>query len=718
MPKDARASYGASRACDACHRMKIRCVDRANPPCRRCKTMDLECTFTLEATTSSYRIKSNQDRVAHLEHQMDQVQTSMRNMEDMIRVLVDSSAKVSTAASSVASLTNTTLPTTLDEWVSSTSNAVVPVPDAAAPPPRADSSEEDDDYLVDAANGASMKQIIYHDEEERLRRQESLSSPGTGTGPSPNERRESDTMRAMRLARREKNNPIPTQRGDLLQDFADPVLLGYLTEQEGRHLFDLYFQGAHAFLPVFDAEKDTWDSLRARSSFCLTAILLAGLIASAGDNGISESGSALREKLLAHAEKIALATVFSPVASIEAIQAMAVILTNWGDTSWRPGNHLLSLALDMDLHMCLPHLAKNGMGRSKTGQELERERALVAGTRIWLATSKTHTEMCFNYGRPVLCPADQLAKHGRAFLEHPLSTREDSRNVVICEAHAMREPVHAAQWQGVHGEPLNLLIDAAMVKLALWEQYWFDYYARQGFSDDNFFVTELITVKHYTILQLNVALLQGIKTQRDVRDMPAERRHGLAEAVRAAAALVARAVRGPERAKLRHGNRNSRLGLAHAARSLIRMASLLPEAINLREAAKDVELLADQLARFPDFHFAQFLHHVVVEARRKKQLPPGSVATSPRAGAPALPDATFDFTVADDMFASEDWMTILAGGVTVDQLQPVEAVPAFQFFALEQPRFGQVSGPSPTSEDYDGGLFGLGSGRTAWLPSQ
>lgn len=191
-------------------------------------------------------------------------------MEDMIRVLVDSSTKVSTT-SSIASLT--TLPTTLDEWVTSTSNAIgVPVPDVPdVPPPRADSSEEDDDYLVDAANGASMKQIIYHDEEERLRRQESLSSPGgTGTGPSPNERRESDTHMRARLARREKNNPIPTQRGDLLQEFGDPVLLGYLTEQEGRHLFDLcvaapakadkrYFQGAHAFLPVFDKEKDTWD---------------------------------------------------------------------------------------------------------------------------------------------------------------------------------------------------------------------------------------------------------------------------------------------------------------------------------------------------------------------------------------------------------------------------------------------------------------------------
>jgi hypothetical protein len=41
----------------------------------------------------------------------------------------------------------------------------------------------------------------------------------------------------------------------------------------------------------------------------------------------------------------------------------------------------------MDLHLCMPYLANTGMGRNKTPEELERERPLVAGARIWLAVS-------------------------------------------------------------------------------------------------------------------------------------------------------------------------------------------------------------------------------------------------------------------------------------------------------------------------------------------
>lgn len=41
----------------------------------------------------------------------------------------------------------------------------------------------------------------------------------------------------------------------------------------------------------------------------------------------------------------------------------------------------------MDLHLCLPYLAKTGMGRDRTPEELERERPLVAGARVWLAVS-------------------------------------------------------------------------------------------------------------------------------------------------------------------------------------------------------------------------------------------------------------------------------------------------------------------------------------------
>lgn len=131
------------------------------------------------------------------------------------------------------------------------------------------------------------------------------------------------------------------------------------------------------------------------------------------------------------------------------------------------------------------------------------------------------------------------------------------------------------------------------------------------------------------------------------------------------------------------------------------MASLLPEAIDLYQAAKDVELLAEELSRckamlstnltpVPDFYFSQFLHHVVVEARRKRDLPPATAHTSPRMGGEPLnrmPDALantileFDFSIADDIFASEDWMSILGGAGSMDQ-QPVTASSVFPFFPL------------------------------------
>jgi hypothetical protein len=30
---------------NACRKMKIRCIDKEDPPCRRCRNMGLECAF-------------------------------------------------------------------------------------------------------------------------------------------------------------------------------------------------------------------------------------------------------------------------------------------------------------------------------------------------------------------------------------------------------------------------------------------------------------------------------------------------------------------------------------------------------------------------------------------------------------------------------------------------------------------------------------------------
>ncbi|KAL7423283.1 hypothetical protein Q5752_002583 [Cryptotrichosporon argae] len=199
---------------------------------------------------------------------------------------------------------------------------------------------------------------------------------------------------------------------------------------------------------------------------------------------------------------------------------------------------------------------------------------------------------------------------------------------------------------------------------------------RAGFAPDDLLVTELLTIKYYTV-------------KRNVFKLAPERRRCLSPAVQAASMLVARAARGAENAKLRYGNRNVRPGLALAARYLIRIATLLLDAIDLRQAARDVELLADRLARFPDFHFSQFLRHVVIEARRRRELPPASMRPSPRlaaalAAASAVahdpPSFDLDFAVADDIFAAEDWMNMV--GETWARDQPVDQNTSLSFLLL------------------------------------
>jgi hypothetical protein len=97
----------------------------------------------------------------------------------------------------------------------------------------------------------------------------------------------------------------------------------------------------------------------------------------------------------------------------------------------------------------------------------------------------------------------------------------------------------------------------------------------------------------------------------------------------------------------------------------------------------------------PDFYFSQFLHHVVNEARRNRELPPLSRLPSPRIG-PTMNDpgqdhpghgavgddsdlgvTDFDFSVAEDIFASEDWMSLL-GGTSMDTA-PKESNGTFPF---------------------------------------
>lgn len=41
----------------------------------------------------------------------------------------------------------------------------------------------------------------------------------------------------------------------------------------------------------------------------------------------------------------------------------------------------------MGLYRCLPYLAETGMGAGKTPVQLEEERSMVVGARVWIAVS-------------------------------------------------------------------------------------------------------------------------------------------------------------------------------------------------------------------------------------------------------------------------------------------------------------------------------------------
>jgi hypothetical protein len=143
-----------------------------------------------------------------------------------------------------------------------------------------------------------------------------------------------------------------------------------------------FMDGCLIYMPCFDPDVDTFESLRARSPFLITTLVMVGAKVTDAAGPVSDLQRHCRE----HAEAIGQTTLFSPIARIEVVQAM-IVLASWGDTSWRPGGHALRMAMDMGLYRCLPLLVQGGMGKGKTKEGLRQEWGLVVGTRVWLTVS-------------------------------------------------------------------------------------------------------------------------------------------------------------------------------------------------------------------------------------------------------------------------------------------------------------------------------------------
>lgn len=126
----------------------------------------------------------------------------------------------------------------------------------------------------------------------------------------------------------------------------------------------------------------------------------------------------------------------------------------------------------------------------------------------------------------------------------------------------------------------------------------------------------------------------------------------LLQALRSAQTLVTMALRGEAYAmNFAKANYYTHVGVAFAARMVIRLTSLMPDAVDLRQTGRDLEAVTKILAQgaspvsyfdalelmtVPGFQFAQQIRDILRRARRKHVLPPPSRA-SPTSGSVPLP---------------------------------------------------------------------------------
>ncbi|OCF71780.1 hypothetical protein I204_07843 [Kwoniella mangroviensis CBS 8886] len=420
--------------------------------------------------------------------------------------------------------------------------------------------------------------------------------------------------------------------------FPDAVTEGLVSEEEGREMLKIYYMGSSNFIPCFDPRYDTWDSLRTRSPFALTTIIFVGARVRDGGGPHSATQTLCR----AHAEKIAVNTLFHSVQRIEAVQSM-ILLAAYRDSGWLPGGHAVRMAVDMGINRSFLHLLRTGMGKGKSEAELEQERSLVVQSRIWLCLYLMEHQMAYGTGRPAIIREDETIHQCRRLLEHPLSIPSDARLVSTVEMTALRSPLHIE----LTSTPDLPITEGTLKRLKqanndfdAWERYWDRVLSdRFGKGKGDFFRESLIIQRQYAELFVNSQLLRGIREPADVAKMPDEKRVLAIRAMRNAQRCLEICLRGDNyRNGLKYAVHYTHVCAAFAASFLIRIARLFPNELNLKKTAKDVEELAMVLSQIPAGRYARSLRLILRKARRQKVIPAPSAMPSPNRIASALPN--------------------------------------------------------------------------------
>ncbi|KAG6336629.1 hypothetical protein ID866_2468 [Astraeus odoratus] len=401
---------------------------------------------------------------------------------------------------------------------------------------------------------------------------------------------------------KKRSRPEPTPHNA----FPHVIEKGLVPEDEARQLFSIFFTGCHLFIPLFDPNYDTFESLMERSPWTFDSILAISSKIKSGNGPLTPTFY----KCLEEAQGIARSSLFGPVVRKEAVMGM-LLLSAWSTNGWLPSGHAMRMALDLGLHRALDKLADEN-GKKRLDEE---ERDLVVSARIWLCLYWFDHQMSLGTGRPILLRDETSVKCCRALLTHRMTSPTDVRLISQVELIGQKTQIYEtlATVNGQINHNTLAFIRRANASLDTWFADC-DELHRELMDGESLLRKILLSELHYTKLWLVCVALRGVSWDK----MPFEQRELAFQAKDAAFNCLSVFLDSTEyRAALRYAVHDILVMLAFSGLFLLKVASLFHSEVDLTAIMEQVEQLAELLSGVAAERYALTLRLMLTNLHRK-----------------------------------------------------------------------------------------------------
>ncbi|KAJ5911406.1 transcriptional regulator family: Fungal Specific TF [Penicillium subrubescens] len=393
------------KACSACRQSKVRCD--GDRPCGRCQKLEKQCVFfEIPKDPVSERLESVESEMLYLRRQLD----------DMRELLQRACAS----------------PTMNSQHMSPRQTREQPKQgrgDSACPSSCSQPSHCPDNSGALIPNNTGYANGASHTTYPRS--VPDLSPTSVSVHPlygSP---------QAERRGHKRKRSCFEI-RDEAVADFIDK---GLITLDCAISCFNTFFEGCDRYIPIFDPEHDTFDSVRGRSSILLNAICTIGCMVE------TKSGGPMSDILHAELKKwINVIIQNKGLNSLESVQAMLIVACYSGDRLL-----ILSfatrMALDLGLHEAFEELTErlamnNENSYGVPDHDFERERVLMRKSRTWFGLLVLEHIFRVDAGKPPGIRLVGNSRRCRILLSNPSSTILDLRLFSQVELNILRATIN------------------------------------------------------------------------------------------------------------------------------------------------------------------------------------------------------------------------------------------------------------------------------------